>query len=172
MCLCLTHLRLLTDAACLSSPCSATWFTFLSSLLVWPQTSLKLFSVIWVWTNTTVSWLILNKRPCCFRTMSQTVVHCCYWHNFLTHFVKLKALNVDASMFLRDSLFIVVSENSSAAFSPQEWMSQNVLLVSLKPMPKGLVKSLVRLKWCKCIRDAVSMLRIPQLTTYSSGSLV
>lgn len=28
-------------------------------------------------------------------------------------------------------------------------------------MPKGLVKSLVGLKWCKCIQDAVSMLRIP-----------
>lgn len=41
---------------------------------------------------------------------------------FPDSFVKLKALNVAASMFLRDSLsvFIVVSENSSAAFSPQE----------------------------------------------------
>lgn len=34
-------------------------------------------------------------------------------------------------------------------------------------MPKGLVKALVRLKWCKCVQDdAVSMLRIPQLTIF------
>lgn len=33
-------------------------------------------------------------------------------------------------------------------------------------MPKGLLKALVRLKWCKCIQDAVSMLRILQLTIF------
>lgn len=52
-----------------------------------------------------------------------------------------------------------LSENSSAAFSGLERMSQNVLLVSLKSVPQGLVKSLIRLKWCKCIQDALSMLR-------------
>lgn len=64
------------------------------------------------------------------------------------------------------SVVITVSENSSTAFFPQEWMSQNVLLVSLKPVPKGLVKAFVRLKWCKWVQGAVSMLRIPQRTIF------
>lgn len=59
---------------------------------------------------------------------------------------------------------MVVSENSNAPFSGLERMSQNVLLVSLKSTPWGLVKSLINLKWCKCIWDALSMLRNPRPT--------
>lgn len=59
---------------------------------------------------------------------------------------------------------MVVSENSNAPFSGLERMSQNVLLVSLKSTPWGLVKSLINLKWCKRIWDALSMLRNPRPT--------
>lgn len=38
--------------------------------------------------------------------------------------------------------------------------------------PKVLVKSLIMLKWCQCVQDALSMLRNLRLAVQSSGSLV
>lgn len=75
-------------------------------------------------------------------------------NNLPRQWVELKSLNVpfrergDVRMPLCLLVWDHCCENSSAPFSCLERMSQNVLLVSLKSAPWGLVKSLIRLKLC------------------------
>lgn len=63
------------------------------------------------------------------------------------------------------SRIIFASGNRNSLFSRLEWMSQNVLWVSLKAMLWASVSTLMRLKWCVQGKngDQLSMLRTPSL---------